>query len=215
MKKFVSILISALAMCLCLAALPACTQEPSPSEVTKSALDAMKAQDIETLAKYYNGDVNDIQLQLDSITDEASESAGSSAQTALADSLMQKIYSYDYVIGEESVDGNTATVEVSLTTYDLGSTFKTAMGNYFSTVFGMAFAGASEEEMESALYEELQSEIDSLEEKDYTADIELALTKTDEGWKLDTLSEEAANAFTGGMLNSANELSENLGSLQM
>ena len=79
----------------------------------------------------------------------------------------------------------------------------------------MAFAGASEEEMESALYEELQSEIDSLEEKDYTADIELALTKTDDGWKLDTLSEEAANAFTGGMLNSANELNENLGSLQM
>lgn len=152
---------------------------------------------------------------MDALASEADGSEDPDAQTAAMSSLMQKIYDFDYAIGEETIEGDTATVNVSITTYDLGTVFKTAMGNYISTALGMAFAGASQEEMEAALYEGLQSELDSLTEKDYTADVNLTLTKTDNGWMLDALSDEATDALTGGLESAANEVSESLSSLEM
>lgn len=215
MRKLVLALVTALVACLCLIALPACTSEPSPSDVTKSALDAMKAQDADALAQYYSGNTDGIQEQLDALASEADGSENPDAQATAMSSLMQKIYDFDYTIGEETIEGDTATVNVSITTYDLGTAFKTAMGNYISTALGMAFAGASQEEMEAALYEGLQSELDSLTEKDYTADVNLTLTKTDNGWMLDALSDEATDALTGGLESAANEVSESLSSLEM
>lgn len=215
MRKIVSVLVTALVACLCLATLSACTSEPSPSDVTKNALDAMKAQDADTLTQYYSGDTNGIQEQLNALASETDGSEDPDAQTAALNSLMQKIYDFDYTIGEETIEGDTATVNVSVTTYDLGTTFKTAMGNYISTALGMAFAGASQEEMETALYEGLQSELDSLTEKDYTTDVNLTLTKTDNGWMLDALPDEAADAFTGGLKSAADEVNESLSSFEM
>lgn len=211
MKRVVSLIVVALAACLCLAVVPACSSEPSPGEVTKNALDAMKAQDTEALAKYYSGDMGDLQGTIDSFSQEGDQMT--EAQAELMQSFAAKLYDFDYELGEEAIDGETATVGVTLTTYDMGTAFGEAISDYFSTAFAMALSGASQEELENLLYDGMRGKIDALTEKTHTSDIELTLTKTDEGWMLDSFSDEAADALTGGMLSAATDMSNSLNEL--
>lgn len=209
MKKIVPIVVAALAMCLCLAFLPACSSQPSPSEVTKSALDAFKAQDTETLAKYYSGNVEDMTSQIEAAANSNGEEA-SDAQSALESTMMQKMLDFDYTLGEETIEGDTATVGVSLTTYDMGTALGNALTNYISNAFAAAFSGAGQDELEDMFYQELQSELEALTDKSYTADFDVTLTKGESGWMLDAFSDEATNAFSGGMMDAANSVSESL-----
>lgn len=211
MKRFASILVVALTACLCLAFVPACSSEPSPSEVVKSALDAMKAQDTEALAKYYSGDMGSLEGSIDSLGQESGDMT--EEQSSLMESFANKLYDFDYELGEETIDGDTATVAATLTTYDMGTAFGEAISDYFNTAFAMAFSGASQEDMENLLYDSLRGKIDALTEKTHTADIEFTLTKTDSGWMLDAFSDETADAFTGGMLSTATDMSNSLSGL--
>lgn len=210
MKKTAAVLVVAFAVCLCLVSLPACSSEPSPSEVAKYALEAMKAQDSEALAKYYSGDMSSLEGSISSLN--SGDAQMSESQSALMDSFAQKLFDFDYQLGEETINGDTATVMVSISTYAMGTAFAEALTDYFNSAFAMAFGGASQEELENLLYDSLKSKLDALSEKTHTSNVELTLTKGDGGWMLDPLSDEAADAFTGGLISTSETVSEGLSS---
>lgn len=212
MKKFAPVLAAALVACLCLVLLPACSS-PSPTDVVKTSLDAVKAQDAEALAENYAGDASAFQQELNSSADALNSEGMTDEQKAVAETFMQKMYDFDYTVGEETIDGDKATVKVTITSYDMGTAFEKAMSTYIEKAFAQALGGASQDSLEAMLYDELNKELGALTEKGHTADVDMTLTKVDGKWQLDEFSDDAADAFSGGLLGTINGINEKMSNL--
>lgn len=209
LSKVAVAMVSALVFSACM--LCACSSQPSPSDVTASFLDAMKACDHETIEKTYSGaDVSAVDIAaLLSMAAETSEKADaadgewSEDQMEVFDSLVAKANEFDYEILGETVDEGAAKVEVKLSAYEIGDALDDAVANYISKAFVLAFSeGSNEEKMQRVFISELDSAVRGLTEKNYVKTIELSLTKTDDGWKVDELSEKQLDAMYGGITNS-------------
>lgn len=176
MKKKVTILLLA----LCLVFLAACGS-PSPSDALKADLEDAKSSPDEIMEGI------------------GSDGFGEEATQALID----KVLEFDYKLGEEKIDGDSATVEVTITTYPMGEVFTTVITTLLSS--DMETLGAmSEEEMTEWMDETLMAELDKAE-KNYKSDITVTLEKEDGAWVVQE-SDELSNALTGGMLDFASSM---------
>ena len=212
MKKFAAFAL--VASLLVVLGLAGCASAPTPSSITGKALDALKAQDYETLQTCYSGDVGgtDVKelagqmtgMDLSAVTDE---------QKAQAEKLVSVLTDFDYTIGEETIDGDKATVEVTITSRDLGPVFSDAIGAYFTEAFTSALGGASEEELAQMFLDTLTEKISAQTEKSHTATTTFNLTQTDGEWKLDQFSTDNLDCIMGGMLSGVEETMGNIQSL--
>ena len=184
---------------------------PSPSEVVGLALDAVKAGDQTALSKYYEtSDLNPDETNPFNLTspDGEGESQADLNENA-ADAITQYcelLYDFDYVIGEEKIDGDKATVSVSLTTHDMAAVLRDALQQFF--VDGMKLAlsqsltgGAqpSEDEMSDLLASILKDKIEENRDSTISSDVVFHLTKSEGAWKIDTLDDSTRNALLGGI----------------
>lgn len=204
--KVAAAAVSALALSACM--LCGCSSQPSPSDVTASFLDAMKACDHETIEKIYSGaDVSaaDFSALLGMAVEadekpEAVDGAWDDEQMEVFNSLVAKANEFDYEVLGETVDGDSAKVEVGFSAYEIGDAIDDAINSYLSKAFLVAFSeGSNEEKLQRMFVSELDSEVRDLDEKDYVKTVELSLTKTDDGWKVDELSEKQLDAMYGGI----------------
>ena len=201
--KLASVAAAACAACLAAILLNGCASA-SPSEVVSSTLDAVKGQDTETLATYYAGDSSEISGSgLSDLTGEfVSVDDMTEAEKTAYDKLVAKMLDFDYTLGDEHVEGDTASVDVSFASYDIGSAFVQS----FSSYLGLAASGASSEDITDGFYRQLSSDLDNLTDKTRTETTTITLTKTDGQWKVDTLSEEAIDAVSGGLYSAVEQL---------
>ncbi len=176
MKKKVTILLLA----LCLVFLAACGA-PSPSDALKADLEDAKSSPDEII----EGIVSD--------------GFGEEATQALID----KVLEFDYELGEEKIDGDTATVELTITTYPLGDVFTNVLTELFSSDME-ELASMSEDELMAKMDETLMSELDAVE-KSYKTDLTVTLNQEDGQWVAEE-SNELSNALTGGMLDFASSM---------
>lgn len=181
MKKKVTVLL--LAFCLVLLAV-ACG-EPSPADAVKADLEDAKSSPEEILEGV------------------GSEGFGEEATQLLIDKMLD----FDYELGEEAVNGDSATVELSLTTYPFGEIFTTVINNLFNTDM-TTIAGMTEDGLNAWMDEMLISELNAAE-KTYTADVTVELEKVDGHWAVQE-SEELSNAITGGMMDFASGMLDSL-----
>ena len=182
------------------------SDDMTPSETVSTFLDAFKAQDEETMNKVYAGDGNDF---MSAYEDGALDK---DIPKELLDSMMAKWYDFDY-----KVNGKTATVDVTITTYDMVSVFN----NFYTAFMERAldqFSGNSnnvdQEEYTKMAYEVLQEELDKATEKTYEGDATLSLTKTDGKWLVDKIDEnnkEFLNVITGGLMEVLNDIVNTMG----
>ena len=106
-------------------------------------------------------------------------------------------------LGEEKVDGETATVDLTITTYPLGEIFTNVLSELFSS--NLEELGAmTEEELTAYMDETLISNLDKAE-KNFETDLTVTLKKQDGKWVVEE-SEEFTNALTGGMLDFASSM---------
>ena len=70
----------------------------------------------------------------------------------------------------------------------------------------MAASGASSDEITDGFYRQLSSDLDNLSDKTRTETTAITLTKTDGQWKVDTLSEGAIDAVSGGLYSAVEQL---------
>ena len=180
-----------------------CGSEPSPSDVVNDYLKAVKAQDAETMSKIYEGDVSDVSITSDEGIDT------DSFPEELEKKLNDMFLSYEYSVANEQINGNTATVDVTIKTYAFGSVFREAFSEAFSKILDMAFSGASDDEMDKVtndiIAEKLEGAVFNYEE---TATV--SLTKGNDGWIIDEFEEDGdfVNCITGGMIEFAKDMSD-------
>lgn len=201
MKKLSMVLLAA-ALCLTLFA---CGSGPSPSDVVSTYLDAVKAQDSEAIAGVYAGEASDVAFN--SIGED--ENAFSKE---LQDNMMSKFLAFDYTVGNEKAEDDKATVDVTVTAYNMGDIFQDAVGEYMNRALPLIFSDVTDEDM-NALLEEVMTEKLEGAEKNYEKTVTVSLTKTDKGWVIDEFEDITGlpDALTGGMASYAESMSRVFG----
>ena len=199
MKKLVSILL----ISILVFSLSACGS-PSPTEVTTTFLDAVKAQSTEDMADIYKDGSW-------SLSEEAGEEADLEDLDEMSqyfqETVLPKLLEYDYEILEEKIDGDKATVDVKITTYDLGNAFTAFFGEYLTQAFALAFSDTSEDAIEELGISIFKEKVDAME-KTFTKTVTIPLSNVDGAWVIDELDDDSpfTDALTGGLVESAKTL---------
>ena len=176
--------------------LTACGGESaSPTDVATDFLTALQEGDEETLNRLYVNDEIEWELEL------TEEDGLDELERALAESIAEKITAFEFELSNEVIDGNTATVDVKITAYNLSAMLENWMEAYIESAFEMAMAGASEEEIEDLGMVYLEEALRNVA-KDFVDTVQLDLVKVDGEWFIDEIDEEGdlINALTGGLL---------------
>ncbi|MHC1721581.1 MAG: hypothetical protein AB9836_00100 [Aminipila sp.] len=203
MKKKLSLLI-VLVLCFTLFS---CVKQPTPTDVANSYLSALKTEDAEQMSKLYAGEVSDMSFET------ASDDMSDSYSEEFLETLVSKFKSFEYKTSNEVIDGDKATVDVTIKTYKIGDAFKTAISSYIQEGLALAFSGASDEEMNTLMEDQFNKAINEAT-FDYESTVQLSLTKTEDGWIIDEFDEnnpEVFNALTGGLIDAITEYAESFG----
>lgn len=209
MKKKIAIL---MAFCLlALVALCGCGG-PTPTETADTFLSAIKAQDEEAIKTVYAGEDFDLMgdVSKNGYGDENDDSSDLLSGEDMTEMFMSKLLDFDYELSNEKIDGNKATVDVKITTYEIGNAFSSFMTDYFSQALTLAFSGASDEQIEKVADNILTEKFTELKSKDYTGTATLKLVKKDDVWKVAEIGDDAEflNVLSGNMVKTLENLEE-------
>ena len=127
------------------------------------------------------------------------DSLGEEAGQAFIDKMLD----FDYKLGEESVDGDTATVETTITTYPFGDIFSQVLTDYITEAFSNL--DMTEEEGQQLMASLMTEALDKAE-KSYETTVTVNLAKEDGQWVVQE-DDALANALTGGIYDMANSYS--------
>lgn len=177
MKKVLVLLLT-----FCLVMLTACGA-PSPTDVLKADLENAKSSPEEIM-----GEIGE-----DGFGEEAMEQ------------LIKKVLEFDYELGEEKIDGETATVETTITTYPFGQMFTNVVTNFITQAISSA-GETSDEDMAKLMDDLLIEELEKAE-KTYKKTVSIELALEDGNWVVQE-TEEMSDALTGGMISFAESMSE-------
>lgn len=177
MKKVLVLLLT-----FCLVMLTACGA-PSPTDVLKADLENAKSSPEEIM-----GEIGE-----DGFGEEAMEQ------------LIKKVLEFDYELGEEKIDGETATVETTITTYPFGQMFANVVTNFITQAISSA-GEMSDEDMAKLMDDLLIEELEKAE-KTYKKTVSIELALEDGNWVVQE-TEEMSDALTGGMISFAESMSE-------
>ena len=121
----------------------------------------------------------------------------------------EKIKDFDFEVSNEKIDGDKATVDVKITTWNFGEQFSNMMTELIEKVFALALTDASEEEI-NEMMEKMLGEYLEKTEKTYTKTVKVPLEKKDSKWVISKIDDESdiADALLGGMLKAAEEIDE-------
>lgn len=215
MKKVTHILSLFVVAALAAVAIAGCAAAPAPKDTVKGALDAIKAQDRAALQKYYAGDAEDA-----NVTNLAGEASGldlsdvPEEQRPLAEQLVKLVTGFEYTLGEEKIDGDKATVEATIKTYDLGTALSDTLSEYIGQALGAALSGNTDEAAMAEIFLQIFSEKASgLTDKTYETNTTFTLTKVDGEWKLDSFTPENIDSIMGGMLTKLEDLGSSFSEL--
>ncbi|MDF2877097.1 MAG: hypothetical protein K0S30_193 [Clostridia bacterium] len=120
--------------------------------------------------------------------------------------------SLTYKIGEVSIDGETAIVNVSCTYGDVKAIFGVAFSEYMQKAIAAAFSETppSEEEIDKMLSDEIVSALNSTPPTEHSAELKVNCIKTDGKWAIDTSTEntELADVLTGNLVSTFTEMAK-------
>jgi len=177
--------------------LSACTSVEAPDKVVSNAFTALKAYDLQTVAKYLDVEkVQNFGESTDSITDDSEE-------------LMKVMFSkLDAKVISSEIDKDSAIVKTEVTMIDMKSVF----GKYIAQAFALAFSSLGdseasvEEDANKMFFDLINSETATV-----TNTIDIKLNKVDKEWKID-VNEEFQDAMLGGMLSAINDMADSFNS---
>ena len=209
-SKFIGIFVSSLLIILLLAGCGGGT--PSPSDVTKQFLDAIKKKDSEKIENLYAG--KKVDMIGDILPDQAEESTESKNDEELQKLVEDKLFAFDYSITGEEIKEDKASVNVDITTYKIGEALGNVFGEYLGQAFGLAFSDVSDEELDVLLNTTFKKYFEQLKEKDFKKSATVTLTKSENGWIIDEFADDSdlMDGITGGLASMAKSLSDTFGS---
>lgn len=190
MKKIFAIVLAVM-----LSIFTAACGQATPTEVVTDYLEAIKAQDMDAVDLLYAGDADDVSM------DSSEEIDTDSFSEELTNKLIDMYSAFEYSVSNETIDGDTATVDVTIKSYNIGAAMKSALSESISQIFAMAFSGASDEEIDemsnNIFMENLEAATFDLEQT-----VTISLTKEDGQWVVDAFEDDSPfiDAITGGLL---------------
>lgn len=158
-----------------------------PEAAVSSALNAVKAYDLETAQKYFADDGMDTFYE--DVNDESE---------AMAKLIFSK---FNFETGEVKADGDSAVVETKITNVDMSNVFR----DYVSGVFTIAFSGVSQEEMTQKAEDLMAELLDNKDNDVVTNTVNVSLNYEEGGWHIE-MNEELMNAMLGNLLTVTKDL---------
>lgn len=224
-KRILAVIASIMACALMSVVLVACGggQASTPTDSVNKAMTALKARDFETLSKYYAGDVSAMQNPEKALEDadasafglDASAAGLTDEQKAEIEDLMKKVLDFDYSAANEAIDGDKATVDLTITTYDFGTMATDFFSDFMVQAVAAALSGQQYDEaaMTDQALKLLKEKADALTDKNKEFTVSVGLTKSEDGtWVVDDLTDnqEFYDAILGGAVSSITELTNSL-----
>lgn len=175
---------------------------PTPTRSTKHFFNSVQQEDWDDAGNYYSG-LNVIP----SPSDELIQKLGANGQNFYG-SLLKKICGFDYTINEQTVNGDKATVNVTITTYDFTRALKDFNAylkdngwSMFRSLIGTAFnSETTAKDVFQPMYDTILKDLDGLSEKTVQNTADFHLKKTRKGtWKVKALGVKQLDALTGGV----------------
>lgn len=164
----------------------------SPTAAVEKMIEATKTDDTEALKEVYSGEVEDV-----------FEVTG--ANSEFLEIIDERMREFDHKCSNEQIDGDKATVDVSITTYDSEEAYLEALDEYFGQIYG----GNTDTDAEKLIIEYMSKQ----EKKDYEKTVTIHLTKIDGKWMVDEFGDNDPyfDAINGGLISASEEIANSLG----
>lgn len=190
----------------------------TPSQVSALALESLKDGDYDAFGKLYAGDSGAVESSLENaFADGAGLGSEADLERDLNDEqkktlsrLQEELRDFDYTIDSESVEGDAASVQVTISAHDFGTFAQDALGSYIADGIAAVSKGELESDADAAtrLVSVLDAHMAELGEKGRSAQTSFSLERDDGGsWKLAELSQDNLDALTGGLLSTTSGIS--------
>ncbi|MEE1039051.1 MAG: hypothetical protein U0K95_07780, partial [Eubacterium sp.] len=165
---------------------------PSPTDTVDKFLNGIKTQNNEEIKGIYADEEFEFANELD-------EEDGKELNKVLQEKMFPMLMDFQYTLSNEVIDGNKATVDVTVKTYNFGGAFTNFMSNYLTQAFALAFSDSNESKIDKLAANLLETELTDLTEKTYEETATITLTSTENGWVIDELEDdgEVMNVLTG------------------
>ncbi len=148
-----------------------CSSSSKPSATVENYLKAYKDMSTEQMNKYRMKQVED---DISAVVDE---------ENHLYELLSDLLTNLDYKLSNEKIDGDNATVDIEVSTYDLQLLIANVVNEYFTEAYSLVLAGATNEMLEAKMIDIFAKQTKELERtKKYKATIKL--TKIDSAWRI-------------------------------
>lgn len=204
-KSFVSIIVLSLLVMLFVSCGHTQSQVDGPDSVTSNFLQALQQQNYASAKTYYAENLDNManfRNQIEEIS------------PSVANKLFSKMSDFSYTINEVTIDPDDSTrasVTATITAYDLGKSFESAVLDYIKTDLEMTFDGATSDDVIEKTEEIIVKEIES-SEKTFVSDVTISLTRENDTWKIDKISDNPTllNALSGNIINTIDQLSASL-----
>ena len=180
----------------------------TPEATASAALHAVVSHDRSAFAGCYAGNPDELDHDVDTALAGAIGLESSTTVPSELDASHQKAYEaflarlvdFDYEVGQAQVDGDSATVQVTVKTRDLDAYFNDCMSDYLArTLADARYTGAVSNQNQARLFVDVADEhAQQLGDKDQSATVERGLVRTGGTWKLDTLDASELDVLTGG-----------------
>lgn len=179
--------------------LAGCTTKPT--NVVNNYLDDVKSKgiDIKQIIEESSDEDTLKELNSDRLSNEYTDE--------VYEKLGDKLKDLKYKVNSENIDGDTATVNVTVTGPDFNNVIKEVIKEAFSYILGQAFSGKqmTEEETNKYVIDLFTKHIDEAESSERTKDIKLK--KVDNKWQI-TYDEDLLTLLTGINSDSFDDLNQ-------
>lgn len=204
-KSFVSIIFLSLLIMLFVSCNHTQNQVDNPDTVVSNFLQALQQQNYASAKTYYAENLDNManfRNQIEEIS------------PSVANKLFSKMSDFSYTINEVTInsdDPTKASVVTTITAYDLGKAFESTVLDYIKTDLEMTFDGSTSDDIIKQAEEVIVKDIES-SEKTFVSDVTITLTKKDDTWKIDKISDNPVllNALSGNIIDTINQLSASL-----
>lgn len=195
--------------------------EASPTEQADGLMKALKAGDSEAAAQYYAGSKDDLDVSSMLDAKELKEAFGDAPEELgeLSDTnqkrlkeLAEHAREFDYVVDNEQIDGGSATVDVTVTTYNFGEAAEKTYNDVMLKSFALARSGSNGDEMARKLLNmavrNFYTHFEALNGKNYEKTVTFKLKKKGDGtWVVkDVGGDELSDALSGGLVSALREI---------
>lgn len=120
----------------------------------------------------------------------------------LSDLLKELIEDFDYTVGKETVNGNSAEVEVTIQAYAMGEAFEETLTEYITEAMAAIVSGDTDKDLTNLMYEIWEEKILEYKAKGktYSETLKLKMNKNGKEWVMQEDTTIALiNAVTGNL----------------